>query len=192
MSNLRSLQWQCVPEKALTVSGADRRPCRGGTCPTTRDIYESIVHGLALSGGIVKHSGLAACRRYLFKQLARLTRSTTKLRDRIAGTLRTFTRHAIRQSPYCHRQITVTRPIPNRQQIACHGVRSGRAETRSTCLASSQCSQPSASSIRLIAGGDGGGSRIGSGCRPTRSTNSTTRDGKARIFTLDPTILSAQ
>jgi hypothetical protein len=44
-----------VPEKALTIFGADRRTRRDVTCATTRYIYESTVHDLAASGAIVKH-----------------------------------------------------------------------------------------------------------------------------------------
>ena len=52
-----------------------------------------------------------------------------------------------------------------------------RAQTSLACSWFSQRSQPSVSSIRLIAAGDGGGRRIGSGSRPTRSANSTTTGG---------------
>ena len=53
--------------------------------------------------------------------------------------------------------------MAKRQQICFHGVPAARAQTSLACSALSQRSQPSVSSIRLIAAGDGGGSRIGSG-----------------------------
>ena len=52
------------------------------------------------------------------------------------------------------------------------------AQTSLASSASSQRSHPSVSSIRLIAAGDGGGNRIGSGCWPTRSANSTSARGQ--------------
>jgi hypothetical protein len=55
VSDLHYSQLKTVPEEALAISGADRFSCRGGTLPTTRDIYEPIVHHLGVSGGIVKH-----------------------------------------------------------------------------------------------------------------------------------------
>lgn len=54
----------------------------------------------------------------------------------------------------------------------------GRIEVESRMAASSQRSQLSVSSIRLMATGDGGGNRIGSSCWPTRSANSTTMGGQ--------------
>ena len=74
-------------------------------------------------------TGMFACRSILFNQLTRLTFSIRKLRDRFVGTLRPFSRHAIKLSPYCQRRCAVARPIPKRQQIAFHGVRSDRAQT---------------------------------------------------------------
>src|SRR3954471_18280738 len=114
---------------------------------------------------------------HLFNQLTRLTFSTTKLRDRFAGTLRPFSRHATTLSPYCQRRCAVARPMPNRQQIAFHGVRSDRAQTSLACAGSSQRNQASASSIRVMAMLDGGGRRIGRDSRPTQSANSTVIEG---------------
>ena len=96
-----------------------------------------------------------AYHRQLSNQLARLTRSTTKLRDRFAGTLRPFSRHAITLSPYCQRRCAVARAMPNRQQIAFHGARSARAQTSLASSASSQRSQPQ----RLLHPADRGGRR---------------------------------
>ena len=62
VSDLDYSQWKTVPEKALAISGADRFTRRGGTLPTTRDIYEPTAHHLGVSGGIVKHDGTSACR----------------------------------------------------------------------------------------------------------------------------------
>jgi hypothetical protein len=59
-------------------------------------------------------------RRHLFNQLARLTPSITRLRDRFFGTRRPLSRYAITLSPYCQRRFAVARPIPKRQQIAFH------------------------------------------------------------------------
>ena len=86
----------------------------------------------------------------LFNQVTRLTFSTTKLRERFVGTLRPFSRHAITLSPYCQRRCAVARPMPKRQQIAFHGVRSDRAQTSLASSGSSQRNQPSASSIRVM------------------------------------------
>jgi hypothetical protein len=47
--------------------------------------------------------------------------------------------------------------MPKRQQISFQGVPSARAQISFACSGLSQRSQPSASSIRLIAVGDGGG-----------------------------------
>jgi len=70
-----------VPEKALSISGADRFGRRGGYLPTTRDIYEPTVSYLGVAGGIVKHGGMFVRQRRLFNQLACLTGSTAKLAD---------------------------------------------------------------------------------------------------------------
>jgi hypothetical protein len=53
--------------------------------------------------------------------------------------------------------------MPKRQQISFQGVPSARAQMSLACSGSSQRSHRSASSIRPIAAGDGGGERIGSG-----------------------------
>ena len=109
---------------------------------------------------------------------APLTRSTTKLRDRFAGTLRPLSRQAIRQSAYCQRRCAVARAIPNRQQIAFHGAPSARAQTSFASSGLRKRDQVIVSSIRLIAEGDGGGRRIGSGVWPTRSLNSSLMSGQ--------------
>jgi hypothetical protein len=46
VSDLHYSRWKTVSEKPLTIFGANRFTRRGGTCRTTRDIYEPIVYQL--------------------------------------------------------------------------------------------------------------------------------------------------
>jgi hypothetical protein len=87
-----------VPEKALSISGADRFGGRGGYLPTTRDIHEPTVSYLGLSGGIVKHGGMSVRQRHLSNQLACLTRSTTKLRARCRASAALAALRCVQQS----------------------------------------------------------------------------------------------
>ena len=51
---------KAVPEKALTIAGADRFTRRGGA-HRLHAIYQPIGHKLGGTGGIVKHGGMSAC-----------------------------------------------------------------------------------------------------------------------------------
>jgi hypothetical protein len=77
---------------------------------------------------------------------------------------------AIRQSAITHRRQAVVRDIPNRQHTCFQDWLLARAQRSFASSPSSHASQLSASSIRLIAAGDGGGSRKRGGSCPTRNS----------------------
>ena len=98
-------------------------------------------------------------------QAGAFARSTTKRRERRSEGRFPLSRQTITLTPYSQRRCAVERAIPNRQQIAFHCAPSARAHTSLASSPSSHRSQPSASSIRLIASDDGG-RRLGLGSFP--------------------------
>jgi hypothetical protein len=65
-----------VPEKALSISGADRFGGRVGYLPTTRDIHEPTVSYLGVAGEIVKHGCMSAPKTFVQSTCLRLFNST--------------------------------------------------------------------------------------------------------------------